>query len=41
MKKFIIGEKKGKEQKDSDWNYYESLTTKDIKHLFRDRFNHN
>ena len=38
MKKCIIGEKKGKEWKDSDWNYYESLTKKDIQQLFTDRF---
>lgn len=38
MKKFIIREKKGKEWKDSDWKYYESLTPKDIKQLFKDRF---
>ena len=39
MKKFIIGKKKGKEWKNSDWEYYESLTTKDIKKIFNDRFN--
>lgn len=39
MKKCIIGAKKGKEWKDSDWNYYESLTKKDIQKLFIDRFN--
>lgn len=38
MKKFIIGKKKGKEWKASDWNYYEKLTQKDFDKLYKDRF---
>lgn len=38
--KFIVGEKskKSKEWKDSDWDYYESLSEKDINDLFKKRF---
>lgn len=38
MKKFIISKKKGNAWKPSDWNYYESLTKKDIEKIYKDRF---
>jgi len=38
MKKFIISKKKGNAWKPSDWNYYESLTRKDIEKIYKDRF---
>ena len=40
MNKFKIGEKK-KERKwiKKDWNYYESLTVKDVEELYNKRFN--
>lgn len=38
MKKFIISKKKGNDWKPSDWNYYESLTKKDIEKMYKDRF---
>tara|TARA_Y100000590_G_C15203845_1_gene819784 strand:- start:272 stop:664 length:393 start_codon:yes stop_codon:yes gene_type:complete len=38
MKKFIITKKIGKNWKKTDWNYYESLTKKDIEILYKERF---
>jgi len=38
MKKFIISKRKGKKWNKSDWNYYESLTKRDIDNLFKERF---
>ena len=38
MKKFIISKKKGNSWKPSDWNYYESLTKKDIEKIYKNRF---
>ena len=38
MKKFIISKKKGKQWSPSNWDYYESLTKKDIEKLYKDRF---
>jgi len=38
MDKFIISKRKGKKWNKSDWNYYESLTKRDIDNLFKERF---
>jgi len=38
IEKFIISKRKGKEWTASDWNYYESLTKRDIDKLFKERF---
>ena len=38
MEKFIISKKKGNAWKPSDWNYYESLTKKDIEKIYKERF---
>lgn len=38
MDKFIISKRKGKEWTANDWNYYESLTKKEIDELFTQRF---
>lgn len=39
MEQFIISTKTGKKWKESDWDYYESLTIKEIRKLYNSRFN--
>jgi len=34
----FASKKKGNDWKPSDWNYYESLTKKDIEKMYKDRF---
>lgn len=38
MKKFIITTRRGKEWSGSDWQYYDSLTKKDLDKLYDERF---
>ena len=38
MEKIIISKKKGNAWKPSDWNYYKSLTKKDIEKIYKERF---
>lgn len=38
MKKFIISKRSGEAWRDSDWNYYESLSLEDIRKMFEERF---